>query len=92
MKVIFRTNLDLYSEEWPSLSNGPWRPVVGDSVQSLTSWRNGFQLTLEVVDVTWKSLKCPNESYLEVELHLPKGRGETIGQFQERYRNLTRGY
>ena len=51
IKVHCRTNLDLRGEQWPS--DMPAIPRVGERIQSMTKWGT-FQLTLEVVAVTWE--------------------------------------
>ena len=70
--VVCRTNLDVQpGEQWPA--ELPFRPVVGDRIQSATKW-GVFQLTLKVVRVTFRESGFPmsggrREWYAEVELH-----------------------
>lgn len=72
MYVYCRTNLDLANEEWPT--NMPAVPNVGDHIQSAVK-HGVFQLTLEVVRVTWKQTNSGysnsgNYWYPEIELHM----------------------
>lgn len=66
MKVHCRTNLDV-RECWPC--DLPTVPRVGDLIQSSIIWNGVFQLTLKVVEVTWKKNEYTGEWYAEVELH-----------------------
>jgi len=101
MKIICRTNLDLRGEEWPS--ELPAAPRVGDYIQSATGRKynptkdsfpfNGpIHLELQVVACKWKyhkSLYVREGGWiLEVELHLPKNRFESISDFEEWYDRL----
>ena len=63
----FRTNLDLPGEEWPD--DLPHRPMVGDIVQSKTK-HGVFQLTLQVVRVTWEWSDLTGRWELRAELHM----------------------
>lgn len=73
MRVRCRTNLDLYGEIWPE--DLPAVPRVGDEIESATVWSGKFQLSLQVVSVTWKMAgarpgKQYGEWYPEIELHM----------------------
>lgn len=50
MKVVCRTNLDLFNESWPK--ELPAIPSVGHTIESKTKHGN-FRLELQVVAVTW---------------------------------------
>jgi hypothetical protein len=62
MRIVYRTNLDVEGECWPSYIDHV--PQVGSLIVSGTI-RNGQQVRLKVIRVTY-SLDC-----VEVELHLP---------------------
>lgn len=83
IKVLVRTNLDLFNEQWPEVL--PAVPNVGDRIQSRTRWDGGFQLTLEVYSVTWQYSEHLKEWRPEVELHIPKIRNWSITEFYEWY-------
>jgi hypothetical protein len=51
IRVVCRTNLDLFHEEWPR--HLPAVPNVGDHIESKTR-RGQFQLRLAVVRITYK--------------------------------------
>ncbi len=99
MKVHCHSNLDLNNEKWPE--DLPCRPVVGDLIQSLRErGRHHFRLELQVVRVTiisptdrdWENYHRTRldepKPYLDVELHMPPHRFDTISKFQEWYQNL----
>jgi hypothetical protein len=74
MKVYCHTNLDLAGEEWPT--ELPALPNVGDEIRSgiIHSRENGdeFQLTLQVVKISWVKLTSHTTTfwYPEIELHM----------------------
>jgi hypothetical protein len=84
--VIFRTNLDLDHERWPTKL--PAVPAVGDRIQSATD-RDGSRLTLEVYSITWKYEEdsgFEREKWIpEIELHIVKDRFDSIAKFYEWY-------
>jgi hypothetical protein len=95
MEVVCHTNLDLVkvAEKWPK--ELPVIPAVGNLILSANVWRtvddDGVvregQLELEVCRVVWKPsghLWIPH-----IELHLPKGRFESIRSFYEWYGKIT---
>ena len=85
MKVVCRTNLNLHREEWPiDLPT----IAVGHLIQSKTQWVGGFQLSLEVVGVTWIYSKYKNEWYAELELHDPLREKRSIRDFYTWYAPL----
>jgi hypothetical protein len=54
MKVIFKCNLDLVGEQWPS--DIPFIPSVGEYIESMTLRQRGqvgWRLKLKVAAVTW---------------------------------------
>ena len=84
IKVHCRTNLDLDPAEiWPT--ELPAVPRVGDLIQSATKWRNGFQLRLEVMSVTWKTGSEGCGWWPEVELHIRRSSNYTLTGFYEWY-------
>jgi hypothetical protein len=68
MKVICRTNLDLYGEQWPS--ELPALPNVGDIIESAMRWENDFVLQLQVCCITWIYSKSALSWIPEIELHM----------------------
>ena len=72
IKVICKTNLDLYGEKWPE--HLPALPAIGHLITSSTKWKNGFQLSLEVVEINW--IPRPQPIFLEwipiIEMHLSR--------------------
>ena len=67
IKVICRTNLDLFGEVWPSIL--PAVPRVGDLIRSSTT-HGLFKLELEVVRVTW--IPVYSKTSNQVEEYLPE--------------------
>lgn len=95
MKVHCRTNLDLsWAESWPD--ELPTRPMLGDIIQSRTTWGpRKIQLELKVVALTWRYVhsfipEIKDHYILEVEMHLPPHRFENITEFQKWYENIKR--
>lgn len=87
VKVFCRTNLDLERERWPDQL--PFRPNVGDSIESQTAWQGIRHLRLKVVAVTFTFRDIDREYwYAEVELHLPD-HFKTISEFETWYGKLT---
>lgn len=70
MKVRCHTNLDLSHEKWPTHLEA--LPRVGDTIESGTKHKNGFQLELEVVAVTWTFNEGSDYDYWlpTIELHM----------------------
>lgn len=78
--VRCKTNLAVLTSKWPTLL--PAVPVVG---QKIESWGNrDFNLTLEVVSVTWKRARDSNW-FAEIELHIPKNWEMSIKDFYHWY-------
>ncbi len=81
--VRCHTNLDLVGEKWPH--EMPAIPAIGHNIKSRTIWLDGFQLVLEVVDVTWE-YNILHEGYIaNIELHIPKNKQMNITQFYNWY-------
>lgn len=84
MKALVFTNLDLSYEVFPE--EFPTAPMVGDKIISTTLHKNNFQLELEVVSRTFiQSSFNSTTCILHLELHLPKGRFESINHFYRWY-------
>ena len=84
--VVCRSNLDLRNEEWPKELPAV---AVGQLIQSRKKMQHGGgPLELEIVRITWKLRTYPghgpsiSQTYAEVELHLPKGRYQSVAQFE----------
>ena len=86
LNIICRTNLDLHRYEiWPT--ELPCRPITGDLIVSnyIHKWhvkkqeRCEIRLELEVVRVRFQ------DGNIYVELHLPKGRYESISDFYKNF-------
>lgn len=75
-------NLDLMNEKWPTVM--PCVPQVGDYIQSTMRWDGGFQLTLEVVSITWKATN-KMEWVPTIELHIKKNSNMSITDFYNWY-------
>ena len=96
IRTIFKTNLDLARCDkhcWPTLLS--FVPLVGMLFRSPFKWGH-FQLELEVVSTTWVfgsheaiDRGIVVEDHLEVELHLPRGRFESLRSFFTMYEKLT---
>lgn len=87
MRVHCRTNLDdvMQCEKFPTVMD--FRPIVGDLIQSSSSWlHNGYPVYLELKVVSTKIVCDPVSGrwYLEVELHLPS-RFKSIADFENWY-------
>lgn len=82
IKVYCHTNLDLVCEEWPYKL--PALPRVGDWIESKID-HNGFQLTLEVVSVTWAYSYNTDSWEPSIELHDRKVFNRSIKEFYEWY-------
>jgi len=82
INVNLRTSLDI-TEVWPQKL--PEVPRVGDFVQSSVRHKDGFQLTLKVVSVTWKLIS--NDRWEPfIELHTINR--ESISEFYKWYAPL----
>lgn len=101
IKVNFFTNLDLINPDKPHIGlprEMPFRPCVGDLFQSAYKHKGGFHLELEVVRITIVP-KTTQRQYADIEevigfelrteLHLPKGRWETLRTFYDFYERIT---
>lgn len=74
------TNIDEARKlRWPTQLTE--RPVVGDLIRSLSSTRDKH-IELQVVQCTWVKDEFLN-TVMKVELHLPKGRFESINAFEK---------
>jgi len=82
--VHCRTNLDVDAERWPRIL--PFRPNVGDSIESSVVYDGCGSLRLKVVAVTFLCHDGDNWE-AEVELHLPD-HFQTISDFKEWYGKL----
>jgi len=82
IKIHCYTNLDLFSEEWPTELYTV--PQVGQRIESKTV-RGRFHLNLDVVAVTWCYDFRTNNYIPQVELHLDSKRFKSITQFYEWY-------
>ncbi len=68
MKVLCRTNLDVFNEKWPT--ELPALPNIGDSIESKTK-HGSFMLQLEVIKITWRHDFTGDGSYYpQIELHM----------------------
>ena len=76
IEVTCRTNLDLFNEKWPR--ELPAVPRVGDHIASATKHRDGFRLTLQVVQVTYEPTRVRgfDEWEVVVELHMTRTQRE----------------
>jgi hypothetical protein len=66
----------------------PALPAVGHWIESGVTHRSGFCLSLEVVSVTWRknSVNSRGQEWsAEIELHIPRVRNWSIGDFYEWY-------
>ncbi len=82
-KVICRTNLDLWHEQWPT--ELPGEPQVGDLIESATK-HGVFVLRLRVVRRTWQYNDKPGNWSLSVELDDFMGR--SVSDFYKWYAPL----
>lgn len=95
IKTTFHTNLDLVHGDkhgWPEQL--PFRPCVGDLIESTYEHRTPFRLQLEVVRVVirlehYDGMPHDLFSRLDVELHLPKSRWKTLRDFYDFYERIT---
>lgn len=75
--ISCRTNIDEAKRlKWPNQLTA--RPMIGDLIRSLSS----KHIELEVVQCTWVEDEYL-DTIMKVELHLPKGRFESIAAFEE---------
>lgn len=101
MRIICHTNLDLERcEVWPK--DLPIVPRIGDLIESAFGWKRcdskGWaypivHLELEVVRVAWRYTTTDKFRTWDweprIELHLPKGRFESLTTFYEWYGKIT---
>ena len=79
VKITCHTNLDI-NEHWPE--ELPFRPVVGDYIQSISCRKR--RIELQVVAIHFK-INERRVAYAYVELHLPPSRWENISAFEKWY-------
>ena len=68
MRVLCKTNLDLFCEIWPV--ELPSIPNVGDEIESARKWQNDFRLSLRVCAVRWEYCESIREWIPVIELHM----------------------
>lgn len=90
IEISCTTNIDCAKcLKWPTIL--PERPMVGDLIRSTSSTDRKY-IELQVVAVTWVQTRpydlFPALWHLVVELHLPKSRFESIGDFEKHVRSL----
>lgn len=91
IKTHCHTNLDISGmEKFPD--EMPEAPRVGDLIRSATVYPRGYQLELEVCRCTWYSVDTIGpmggqqlEWRMDVELHLPPHRYNSISDFEKKY-------
>jgi len=85
-KIICRTNLDLWNEEWPT--ELPRIPIVGEIIESKTI-HGDFRLSLKVVAIRWKFFSISGNAGVYVpEIELHDYRQRSITEFYEWYAPL----